>query len=171
VNVEAAVSETGASATLDDFDSVYEAYYQPVYRAVRAIVLEAGLAEDVTQNAFLKAYRSRGRYQPTGSLGGWLHKIAVREAISALRWRSVHDRLLGALTLHAKRPMPEQGLGDMLTQLLRTLNPGTRAAVTLHYFHGYRYREIASMLRIPEGTVATRISNGLRQMRRAVDSD
>lgn len=171
MKVEATLLQADASASLDDFDSVYEAYYQPVYRAVRAIVLEPGIAEDVTQNAFFKAYRHRGRYKPTGSLGAWLHKIAVREAISVLRWRKLHDRLLGAIKLHEQRPKSDPTLGDLLTQLLRHLNSGTRAALVLHYFHGYRYREVASILRIPEGTVATRISNGLRQMRRALDAD
>jgi RNA polymerase sigma-70 factor (ECF subfamily) len=164
-----ALEHARAAESLDDFDAVYEAYYQQVYRAVRAIVLDPGLAEDVTQNTFLKAYRHRDRYKPTGSLGGWLHRIAVREAITILRWRKVHDRLIGAITLHISAPHVDPPTGDVVGQLLRKLNPGTRAAVILFYFHGYRYREVASMLRIPEGTVATRISNGLRQMRRVVD--
>jgi RNA polymerase sigma-70 factor (ECF subfamily) len=157
--------------SLDDFDAIYEAYYQPVYRAVRAIVLDAALAEDVTQNAFLKGYRHRTRYKPTGSLGGWLHKIAVREAISALRWRNVQERLLAAMKLGARRSQPDAALGSQLSSLLKQLSPGSRAAVVLFYYHGYRYREVATMLGIPEGTVATRIANGLRKMRQVLDSD
>ena len=155
--------------TLDDFDAVYEAYYQAVYRAVRAIVLEAPLAEDVTQNAFLKAYRNRSRYQPNGSLSGWLHRIAVREAISTLRWHKVQEKLLGAMKLRAVQPVLDNSLSTQLIQVLEHLGPGTRAAVILHYYHGYRQREVASILGIPEGTVATRIANGLRKMRKVIE--
>jgi RNA polymerase sigma-70 factor (ECF subfamily) len=170
---QAAANREGAQAptlSLDDFDAVYEAYYQDVYRAVRAIVLDPTQAEDVTQNTFLKAYRNRARYRPVGSLGGWLHTIAVREAISALRWRDLHDRLLGAIKLRAIQPPVDSSLAGLLTSLLQELGAGTRAAVILHYYHGYRQREIASILGIPEGTVATRIANGLRKMRQVVDS-
>lgn len=171
--MNADVSREGAvdQSVFDDFDAVYEAYYQPVYRAVRAIILDAALAEDVTQNAFVKAYNNRARYRPTGSLGGWLHKIAVREAISTLRWRNLQDRLLATITLGAHRPQADAALGGHLSSLLHELSPGSRAAVVLFYFYGYRYREVATILGIPEGTVATRIANGLRKMRKAIDRD
>ena len=164
--------ETAADRdSLDDFDSVYEAYYQDVYRAVRAIVLDLALAEDITQNTFLKAYRHRARYRSTGRLGGWLHRIAVREAISSLRWRDLHDRLLLAIQLKVRQPVPDPTLGGLLASTLHRLNPGTRAAVILHYYHGYRYREVAEILGIPEGTVATRIANGLRRMKQVLSSE
>jgi len=171
VRVDALQDTAPAALSLDDFDALYEAYYQPVYRAVRSIVLDAGIAEDVTQNTFMKAYRKRDLYRPIGTVGGWLHKIAVREAISALRWRSLHDRLLGAIKLKASLPLPDNTLGGLLTQVLQELRPGTRAALVLHYFHGYRYREVADILQIPEGTVATRISNGLKKMRTIIDRE
>ena len=72
-----------------DFARVYEACYPAVYRAVRGIVLQPDLAEDVTQDAFLKAYRARHRFRPTGRVEAWLCTIAVREAISRLRWTAV----------------------------------------------------------------------------------
>jgi len=62
-------------------------------------------------------------------------------------------------------------IDDLLTQLLEQLNPGARAALILHYLHGYRYREIANMLGVPEGTVATRIANGLRRMKQLLDNE
>ncbi len=49
-------------------------------------------------------------------------------------------------------------------------SPRTRAAIGLFYYHGYRYREIAQMLGVPEGTVATRIANGLRKIRTSTDA-
>ena len=171
VNAELARSRDGQPETLDDIDAVYEAYYQSVYRAVRAIVLDPGLAEDVTQETFLKAYRHRHQYRPTGSVGGWLHRVAVRKALSAMRWHALQDRLRLNLRLRAHTtPTRDATLSAQLTGLLEELNPGTRAALILHFFHGYRQREVADILAIPEGTVATRIANGLKRMRKIMSA-
>jgi RNA polymerase sigma-70 factor (ECF subfamily) len=147
-----------------DFGAVYEAHYAAVYRAARGVVLDPDVAEDVTQDAFLKAYRARDRYRPGGRIEAWQCTIAVREAISRLRWTAVQRRLLEA-TRRAAAP-PPAGVSELLDELLATLSPKTRAVVVLHFLHGYRYREIAAMLRLPEGTVASRLSHAVAQMRR-----
>lgn len=155
--------------TLDDFDLVYATYYQSVYRTARAIVLDPSIAEDVTQEVFIKAFRHRDRYVSQGLLEAWLLRIATREAISQLRWRRVQDRLLGSLLDAVRRPPAGHPARDIVVELLARLSPGTRAAVVLNFYHGYRQREVADLLGIPEGTVATRISNGIKQMRKHLD--
>jgi RNA polymerase sigma-70 factor (ECF subfamily) len=165
--VRASTPERGA-VVLDparDFASVYEVCYPVVYRAVRGVVLDPHLAEDVTQDAFLKAYRARGRYRPTGRVEAWLCTIAVREAISRLRWAGLQKRLLDRGRRHAAEPGPPTGLAERLDELLGALSPKQRALVVLHFLHGYRYREIATMLRMPEGTVASRLSQAMTLMR------
>jgi len=157
-----------AAAELDpreDFAAAYETHYRAVYRAVRGVVLDPDLAEDVTQDAFLKAYRARDRYQPTGRVEAWLCTIGVREAISRLRRTALQRRVLEA-TGRADRSRPAAGTAELLDNLLSALSPKARAVVVLHFLHGYRYREIAAMLRLPEGTVASRLSQALAQMRR-----
>ena len=171
IQTQAAVRRVEPAVSLDDFEAVYELHYQDLYRTVRGIVLDDGLAEDVVQNAFVKAYRNRDRYQPTGSLAAWLNRIAVREAISVLRWRALQERVLSALPLRTTQPAADSSLGDLLSQLLKELNPGARAALVLHFLHGYRFREVAEILGIPEGTVATRVAHGLRKMRKILDND
>jgi RNA polymerase sigma-70 factor (ECF subfamily) len=153
-----------------EFAAVYEAHYQTVYRAVRGVALDPALAEDITQDAFLKAYRARGRYRPRGRLEAWLCTIAVREALTRVRWLNVQRRLV-ELAGRQQRDAPPAALPDLVEEALSALSPRTRAAVVLHYHHGYRYREIARMLRVPEGTVASRLSAGLRRMRRHLEID
>jgi RNA polymerase sigma-70 factor (ECF subfamily) len=152
-----------------DFAAVYETHYQSVYRAVRGIALDADLAEDVTQDAFLKAYRARGRYRPEGRLEAWLSTIAVREALSRVRWLALQRRLVHLVSLREGEPAPPPSLPDLVDEALSVLSPRTRAVVVLHHEHGYRYREIAEMLGVPEGTVASRLSEGLRRMRRHLE--
>jgi RNA polymerase sigma-70 factor (ECF subfamily) len=152
-----------------DFAAVYEAHYQSVYRAVRGISLDPDLAEDVTQDAFLKAYRARGRYRPDGRLESWLCTIAVREALTRVRWLGVQRRLVRLVGLSEAEPAPPPSLPDLVDEALSVLSARTRAVVVLHHEHGYRYREIAQMLGVPEGTVASRLSDGLRRMRRHLE--
>src|SRR3989440_11138500 len=87
-----------------DFAAVYEAHYQSVYRAVRGVSLNPHLAEDVTQDAFLKAYRARGRYRPDSRLESWPRTIAVREALSRDRWQNVQPRLLRRVRQREEQP-------------------------------------------------------------------
>ena len=109
--------------------------------------------------------RDCDRFEPTGRVGAWLCTIAVREAISRLRWTALQRRLLEA-TWRADGSRPAAGTVELLEDLLSALSPKARAVVVLHFLHGYRYREIAAMLRLPEGTVASRLSQALTQMRR-----
>jgi RNA polymerase sigma-70 factor (ECF subfamily) len=161
---EDALHRAGELDPAADFAAVYEAHYQAVFRAVRGVVLDPTIAEDITQDAFLKAYRARDRYRPTGRVEAWLCTIAVREAISRMRWTALQRRLLDA-TGRAAASRPLAGTAELLDELLSTLSPKSRAIVVLHYLHGYRYREIAAMLRLPEGTVASRLSQALSRMR------
>jgi RNA polymerase sigma-70 factor (ECF subfamily) len=147
-----------------DFGAVYEAHYRAVFMAARGIVIDPQLAEDVTQDAFIKAYRARKRYRPTGSLEAWLCTIAAREAISRVRWSGVQRQLLSRFG--RERLEPPEDLAGRLDEVLALLSPKVRAAVVLHFLHGYRYREIARMMRVPEGTVSSRLTEGLRQLRR-----
>ena len=152
---------------ITDFDSAYEQHYQAVYRAARSITLDAGLAEDVAQETFLKAFRHRARYKAGGRLEQWLCTIAVREAISRMRRVAFQRRVTQLLGTAARATPPDYS--DRLVDALSTLSPRRRAIVILRFHYGYRYREIASMLTIPEGTVASRLSDALTKMRRHLE--
>ena len=148
------------------FRELYEREYRSVYRTVRAMVFDPSLAEDLSQETFVRAYRSRDRYRPTGPVGAWLHRIAVNVTISHLR-REKLSRLL------APRLLMGPGSGGyerieaktLLERALARLSPRVRAAVVLHYYHGYTRDEVARILGIPSGTVASRIAKAMAVMR------
>jgi RNA polymerase sigma-70 factor (ECF subfamily) len=148
------------------FRELYEREYRAVYRTVRAMVFDSTLAEDLSQETFVRAFRSRDRYRPTGPVGAWLHRIAVNVTISHLR-REKLSRLL------APRLLVGPGSGGyerieaktLLERALARLSPRVRAAVVLHYFHGYTRDEVARILGIPSGTVASRIAKAMSVMR------
>jgi len=149
---------------------VYVTHYQSAYRVAFGILLDSALAEDVTQEAFTKAYLKRDAYRPIGTVRAWIHAIVAREAVSRLRWRRLQQRVLDTLGRQPKAPEIDFDAHETVVRLLGRLSAKTRAVVVLHHLHGYRYREIAGILGVPEGTVATRISSGLRQMRAALET-
>ncbi len=149
------------------FPMLYEREYPAVFRTVRAMVLDPQEAEDLTQEAFARAYRARLRYRPTAPPGAWLHRIAVNTAISHLRRQKLARLLPGRLyQAPDDRAYARSEARTMVEEALGELSPKLRAAVVLHYFHDYSRDEIAHILGIPSGTVASRIAKAMIVMRR-----
>ncbi len=71
------------------FRELYTREYTPVFRAIRAVVLDSAAAEDLTQETFVRAYKARHRYTPTAPPGAWLRRIGVNLALSYLRRQTV----------------------------------------------------------------------------------
>jgi RNA polymerase sigma-70 factor (ECF subfamily) len=151
------------------FPLLYEQEYESVFRTVRAMVLDQAEAEDLTQEVFARAYHARTRYRPTAPPGAWLHRIAVNTALSHLRRRKL-ARLLPMRLYQAPddRAYAQSEARTIVDQALAALSPKLRAAVVLHYFHNYSREEIAAILGIPSGTVASRIAKAVAVMRRVV---
>lgn len=151
------------------FRELYEREYRSVYRTIRAMIFDPSLAEDLSQEAFVRAYRSRDRYRPTGPAGAWLHRIAVNVTISHLRREKLSRLLAPKLLLGPGSGGYEQvEAKTLLEKGMARLSPKVRAAVVLHYFHGYTREEVGKILGIPSGTVASRIAKAMVVMREAL---
>lgn len=149
------------------FPVLFEREYLNVFRTIRAMVLDEQEAEDLTQDAFTRAYKARLRYKPTAPPGAWLHRIAVNTAISHLR-RQRLARLLPMRLYQAPddRDYARSEARTMVEGALSELSPKLRAAVYLHFYLGYSREEVAHALNIPSGTVASRIAKAMIVMRR-----
>ena len=155
-----------------EFRELYDQQYTSLYRSIRAVVLDGAAAEDLTQEAFVRAYRARHRYTPTAPPGAWLRRIGINLAISYLR-RQKLARVLPARLYIApdRREYDRAEARDVVTKALGTLSPKLRAAIVLHYYDGLTREEIASVLGVPAGTVASRIAKAVAIMRKATGSD
>lgn len=151
------------------FRQLYDQEYTTVYRAIRAVVLDSASAEDLTQETFVRAYRARNRYQPTAPPGAWLRRIGVNLAISHLR-RQKLARFLPARLYVApdRRDYDRAEARDVVEKALAALSPKLRAAVVLHYYEGLTREEIADVLGVPAGTVASRIAKAVAIMRKTM---
>jgi RNA polymerase sigma-70 factor, ECF subfamily len=155
-----------------EFKELYEQEYRSVYRSIRAVVLDGSAAEDLTQETFVRAYRARHRYTPTAPPGAWLRRIGINLAISHLRRQKLARFLPARLyTTPDHRDYDRADARNVVGQAMEALSPKLRAAVVLHYYEGMTREEIASILGVPAGTVASRIAKAVAIMRKEMASD
>jgi RNA polymerase sigma factor (sigma-70 family) len=147
-----------------------------VYRLAYRLTGNPHDAEDLTQDVFVRVFRSLHRFQP-GTFEGWLHRITTNLFLDGAR-RKQKIRFDGLADGSADRlpsswPTPSEQLSDAdldhdVAAALAALAPDFRAAVVLCDIEGLSYDEIASVLDIKIGTVRSRIHRGRAQLRTAL---
>ena len=156
------------------FASVYDALSPLVFGLARRVVRDPAQAEEVTQEVFLEIWRSAARFDRSrGSASTWIHTMAHRRAIDRVRaTQAAHDR--DERIARRDQEAPYDVVVDQVEarleqeQVRRCLDGLTdlqRQSVTLAYYAGYTYREVAEVLDTPLGTVKTRLRDGLIRMR------
>ena len=152
----------------DEIREHFETAVAPHYAGlVRRLVLVLGNepdAQDVAQDAYLNAYRSWDRFDGT-DVRAWLYTIALRLAFNQLRRRR---RLLAAIGRIEPRTWAAPTDPDLWVAL-QALDIRTRAALLLNSVDGFTQAEIARMLAVPEGTVASWLSRGRAALRHELD--
>lgn len=142
-----------------------------VFATCRRIVGDHALAEDLTQESFLRLAKA-GRETGT-QLAAWLHKVATNGAISALRARGRRARLETV----AREPLrPEESahwreVEARIDAAIAALDAPTRELVVAHYLEGHSHAELAEALKIPRRTISHRIQVGVEAIRRKLRRD
>ena len=147
-----------------------------VYRLAYRLTGNSHDAEDLTQDVFIRVFRSLDRFQP-GTFEGWLHRITTNLFLDSAR-RKQKIRFDGLADGSAERlasawPSPSEQLADAdldhdVAAALAALSPEFRAAVVLCDIEGLSYEEIASVLDVKIGTVRSRIHRGRAHLRAAL---
>jgi len=158
------------------WDEVVERHSDRVYRLAYRLTGDRHDAEDLTQEVFVRVFRSLDTYTP-GTFEGWLHRITTNLFLDQARRRqrirfdALSDERAG--TLRSTSPAPDAAVADRLfdddvEQALAALPPEFRAAVVLCDVEGLSYDEIADILGAKLGTVRSRIHRGRAMLRRAL---
>jgi RNA polymerase sigma-70 factor (ECF subfamily) len=145
-------------------------FYPGVYRYLLYLTGQPDAAEDLTQETFLQAWRSLHTFDDRARLRPWLHRIAHREFLQALRSR----RLLVSLEEVAEMPEPHAaGLEDgiELREVIRKLPMDEREVVVLHYLEGYNCEEIGEIVGAPVGTIKYRLFEARAALRQELSED
>jgi RNA polymerase sigma-70 factor (ECF subfamily) len=137
--------------------------------AWRLVGGDSAAAEDVTQDAFLRAYRGLSRFRGEAALETWFYRILVRQAYSYRRWRAVRTLWTGAEWNDAADPdSPPPGdpaLRRRIGAALEGLTRSQREVFVLIHLEGFRVRECAEILGKPIGTVKSHLHRALASLR------
>lgn len=145
-----------------------------VYGLALTIVGTPAAAEEVSQEVFLKAWRSASTYDARrGRVSTWLLTITHHAAIDAVRYRHEApmdpDQLTALLTPGDVDSGPDPSTGLSLRTALAELPPEERGPILMMTFQGLTAREVAERDDVPLGTVKTRVRRGLRSLRQKLE--
>jgi RNA polymerase sigma-70 factor (ECF subfamily) len=156
------------------FAALYEAFAKPVMSFVYHLTFDRALAEDLTQETFLRAWRAAPSYRPMGRFSTWLFQIAKNAAFSAgarsRRRRAREEAREPSETAdRAARPADASARRDEVSSAVRDalarLSDRLRVAFTLVRLEGRSYAETAEVLGVPEGTVKSRMAAAEARLR------
>jgi RNA polymerase sigma factor (sigma-70 family) len=166
-----------AEWNLPTWEDIVRAHSTRVYRLAYRLTGNPHDAEDLTQEVFVRVFRSLSSYTP-GTFEGWLHRITTNLFLDSarrkqrIRFEGLADEM--AHRLPGSEPTPAQAfddthLDDDVQAALKALPPEYRAAVVLCDIEGFSYEEIAATLGVKLGTVRSRIHRGRAQLRSALE--
>lgn len=159
------------------FRQIVTRYRDPLRRFFSAVIEDRSLAEDFTQETFLRLWATRDRYEPTGKFSTYLYGIGkhywfnqrkkVKLPTSSID-ADAFDILSASAAMEPEAVMLDQARQARVRQAIAALPTHYRAVFELSHLEGLSYAEIGCRLGIPGGTVKSRMSEAVRRLRAAL---
>lgn len=157
----------------EDFDREAWPHFREIYRAALRLARRPAEAEDLAQEVFLQAWKSFARYERGTNCRAWLYRILwnvnqqrVRRKVPVLLGSEGEARI--AETLAGEEPTPTEIRDEEVASALEALSPEHRQILLLSDVEEFTYKEIATILRVPIGTVMSRLSRARSALREKV---
>lgn len=156
-----------------DLESIYRRYGGAVKLVARKVLRDDALAEDVVQDVFVSFWKSPGNFDSKrGSLRTYLITIAHRRAVDVVRSEVARNRREESSppgeSIDLEQEVWVRSQSEMVRRAVANLGDDEREAISLAYFGGLSYVEVAKQLDQPEGTVKSRIRSGMRKLSTAL---
>ena len=167
---EPALIRAAAAGDLGAFERLVRTYQEPVWRFLRRLLGDAGIAEDVAQETFLRVFRRLPTFTFEAKFSTWVFQIARNAGVDELRSRRRRIRLAWL----APPPRPAVGMPEARAEIdaaLASLPVDLREAILLIEVLGLRYHEVARVLGVPEGTVKSRVFSARSRLHRWSTAD
>ena len=160
------------------FEQIVRRYQRPIVSLIARITADRALAEDLAQDAFVKAFRNLAAFDTTRRLSSWLFRIAHNTALDAIRRARPPSVPLDTSESAdagdmpsapaAPDPVERAALGRALTVALHHLRPHYRSAIALRYEEGLPFDEIGQIMGIPEVTARTYVHRARKELAQAL---
>lgn len=161
---------------------LYDRYAKPVYSLAARITQDQGLAEEITQEVFLRLWRNAATFDvERGRFASWLLSVTHHLAVDQMRRRRARPQIVASTDDSPVLGLPDtrtdveeeawlQVRRDLIARALAELPAAQRRVIELAYFSGLTHVEIAALLGDPLGTVKTRMRLGLQKLRELLQS-
>lgn len=156
------------------FEAVYDQVAAPVFGLIRRVLRNPAQSEEVAQETLLEVWRTATRFDPArGSAVTWVMTIAHRRAVDRVRAETAAAERDTRVAAEAVPGAPDEVAETVAASLeaervrhcLDGLTDLQRESITLAYYSGYSYPQVASALGVALGTIKTRIRDGLKRLR------
>jgi len=175
-SADAPVDPLVATAARGDegaFERLYRAHVGRVYALALRLADDAGHAEQLTQDVFVRAWERLASFRGESTFGTWLHRLAVNVILTDRRsaWRRTRRITPSGdlIDLEPEARAPAPGVRLDLEQSIAGLPPGARTVFVLHDVEGYEHAEIAAMTGIAVGTSKAQLFRARRLLREALE--
>lgn len=152
--------------------ALYDAHVDRVFRLAYRLTGDHALAEDLTQDTFIRAFARLRSYRGEGPFGAWLHRIATSVIFSALRRRRrARDVEVAMAEPHGTAIADAQTdleLRRRIDRAVQELEPRHRLVFVMHDLEGFTHEEIAAAMKTPVGTAKARLSRARSRLRTAL---
>ena len=169
---EAELIERVLSGDMSAARRLYDAHVGEVHRLALRMTADAMLAEDATQEAFIRVFRGLKGFRGGSTLRTWIHAIAVSAILNTIRgrkrWTTRTADIEAAEHVPEQRAVTEPDLRERLYAAIDALPDIYRSVFVLSQIEGHTHEEIGAQLRIPAGTSKARLFEARKQLRRAL---
>jgi RNA polymerase sigma-70 factor (ECF subfamily) len=158
----------------DAFAELARAAVVRLDRAARLILRDPELARDAVQDGLIRAWRDLPGLRDPERFDAWLHRLTVNACLDLARRRRRRPIEVELSPIHHPTTADASATvarRDLIENVLNALDPDERAVVVLHYYLGLPLTDVAASLRIPTGTVKSRLHRALGEMRVAIRTE
>lgn len=178
---ESRIIKACAKGNWEEFSPIFEKYKDKVYFLALGIVKERALARDVTQNAFIKVYKSLKWFNQRSRFSTWIYRITYNQALDQYRKRKRRGELefneeLGSKKLRTSKnelfqDIARKELSDRARVAIEMLPLKLRTAVILKYVEGLTYSEVCGIVGCARGVLQKRLNQASKMLREILKNE